>query len=149
MRDRFWETHSLDELDQDEWEALCDGCGRCCLIKLEDDETGDIHFTRVACQFLDLGCVSCSVYPQRFKKQPDCIKVTPHLVRHHADWLPPSCAYRLLSESKPLEWWHPLISGNKQTVVDAGISVAPWALSETHVSEEDWQDHVIQLDDIH
>lgn len=145
MRDKFWENYTLDELTNDEWEALCDGCGRCCLIKLQDEETEKVHFTSAACEFLDLGCVSCSVYPQRFQKQPDCLKVTPYLVKHHADWLPDTCAYRLLAENKPLNWWHPLISGNKQTVIDAGISVKPWAVSESDINETELENYVIEL----
>lgn len=105
-----------------EWESLCDRCGRCCLVKLEDEETGKIHATDIACKLFDAGTCACVAYASRQKKVSDCIKLTPDAVRT-IKWLPPTCAYRLLNEGKPLEPWHPLVSGSPSSVHEAGISV--------------------------
>lgn len=125
----FWETKTLEEMSQDEWESLCDGCGRCCLHKLRHDDTGTLSFTNVACRLLDTDTARCSDYPNRKRRVPDCVSLTPAEVRE-IDWLPPSCAYRLLAEDKKLAWWHPLVSGDPATVLQAGISVAGRAVSE-------------------
>lgn len=143
MRERFWEKYSLSELTSDEWEALCDGCGRCCLIKLEDEESGDIAFTQVACRQLDLETAACRDYPNRQRWVPDCLQLTPELVPQ-LRWLPRSCAYRRLHEKRGLANWHPLISGTRDTVRRAGISVLGRVVSESSVYEEDLFDHVIR-----
>ena len=114
-----------------EWESLCDGCGKCCLMKLEDLETGEIAFTDVACRLLDVGSCRCSRYPERRKIVPDCIQLTPALARG-VDWLPSSCAYRLLADGRDLFWWHPLVSGDPETVHLAGVSARGKAVSENH-----------------
>jgi len=125
----FWMTKRLDEMTREEWESLCDGCGRCCLHKLRDDDTGALSFTNVACRLLDLGTCRCRDYPNRRRAVPDCVSLTPQEVAA-IDWLPPSCAYRRLAEGHDLAWWHPLVSGDPETVHRAGISVAGRAVSE-------------------
>ena len=107
----FWQTKTLDEMSASEWEQLCDGCGRCCLVKLEDEDTGDIYLTRLACGLLDLKTCRCRDYAARHEKMPDCISITPEKVRT-LGWLPPTCAYRRVEEGRDLLWWHPLISGS-------------------------------------
>jgi uncharacterized protein len=119
--DPFWRK-PLEEMTRSQWESLCDGCGRCCLVKLEDEDTGDIHFTSIACRLLDAGSCRCADYPRRKAKVPDCVKLTPKRVRE-ISWLPPTCAYRLVAEGKDLYWWHHLVSGSRDTVHTARISV--------------------------
>ncbi|ARQ03057.1 hypothetical protein CAK95_18880 [Pseudorhodoplanes sinuspersici] len=118
----FWKRKTLDEMTPAEWESLCDGCGRCCLNKLEEEDTGKLFFTDVACKLLDHESCRCKNYKTRFKKVPDCVSLTPKEVRK-IDWLPPTCAYDLLAKGKDLYWWHPLVSGDPDTVHKAGVSV--------------------------
>lgn len=138
----FWETKSLVQMSEAEWESLCDGCGRCCLNKLEDWDTGEIHFTNIACTLFDGKTCQCSDYENRFDTVPDCIKLQPE---HIADykWLPPTCAYRLLEEGKPLPTWHPLITGDPTTVHKAGVSVKDLTVSEDGLTPEDYEDHLV------
>lgn len=116
----FWRK-PLAELTRREWEALCDGCGRCCLVKLEDEDTGKIHFTDVACKLFDSGTCRCRDYARRARKVHDCVKLTPENVGQ-IPWLPPTCAYRLRREGRDLPDWHPLVSGDPDSVRRAGIS---------------------------
>jgi uncharacterized cysteine cluster protein YcgN (CxxCxxCC family) len=125
---KFWEK-PLAELDRGQWEALCDGCGKCCLHKLEDSETGEIHATEVACKLLDTHSARCTNYRGRRAFVPDCIRLTAGNVARMT-WLPKTCAYRLRAEGKPLFDWHPLISGDPESVHRAGISVRGWTISE-------------------
>ncbi len=125
----FWKTKTLEQMTHEEWESLCDGCGRCCLHKLRDEETEALVFTNVACRLLDTESGRCSDYVRRHRRVPDCVTLTPALVRE-IDWLPPSCAYRRLGEGKPLAWWHPLVSGDPNTVHTSGVSVSGRAVSE-------------------
>ena len=118
--DPFWRK-GLDALSPAEWESLCDGCGRCCLVKLEDEDTGDIFYTDIACKLFDAGACRCADYAARQAKVPDCVRLTPETVRA-LPWLPPTCAYRLVKEGRDLAWWHPLVSGRPETVHEAGIS---------------------------
>ncbi len=118
----FWKTKTLDEMTSEEWESLCDGCGRCCLVKLEDEDTGQIHYTDVACILFNAETCRCVDYPNRQKKVADCVRLTPHEART-LPWLPKTCAYRLLGEGKDLPQWHPLITGDRRSVYDAGVSV--------------------------
>lgn len=117
----FWRK-PLEDLSRTQWESLCDGCGRCCLVKLEDEDNGEIHFTSIACRLLDGASCQCSDYAGRKAKVPDCVKLTPKRVRE-ISWLPPTCAYRLVAEGRDLFWWHHLISGSRDTVHQAGVSV--------------------------
>jgi uncharacterized cysteine cluster protein YcgN (CxxCxxCC family) len=128
----FWKTKSLAEMTQEEWESLCDGCGRCCLLKLEDEDTEEIVYTRLACKLLDIGACQCKSYETRREKVPDCVQLTPEAAKD-LSWLPPTCAYRLVARGEDLAWWHPLVSGDAETVHEAGISVRDYAVSEKKV----------------
>lgn len=128
----FWKTKRLDDMSQAEWESLCDGCGRCCLHKLiqeDGTEHGHLLHTNVACRLLDLHSCACSKYPTRRQHVPDCVSLTPAALRE-INWLPPTCAYRRLEEGRDLLWWHPLVSGDPETVHTAGVSVRGRAISE-------------------
>ena len=139
---RFWETKSLDELNREEWEALCDGCGRCCLLKIEDEDSGEVYYTNVVCKFHDSERCRCTAYQQRSELVPDCIKVTPEVAREQK-WLPDTCAYRLLAEGKALFDWHPLISGDPDSVHQAGISVRDKVVSEQYVHPDELPEHLV------
>lgn len=128
LRPKFWEL-PVDELNRTEWEALCDGCGQCCLHKCEDEDTGEVYPTNVACRLLDIPSARCSDYPHRKKIVPDCLKLTPRLAAS-VSWLPDTCAYRLRAEGEPLREWHYLICGDREAVHAAGISVRGKAISE-------------------
>ncbi|TKZ21018.1 YcgN family cysteine cluster protein [Shimia litoralis] len=141
---RFWERKPLAKLNQQEWEALCDGCGKCCLNKLEDADTGDVALTRVACRLLDDESCRCTQYDIRHQFVPECIVLTPKNLDEHAYWMPQTCAYRLLWEGKSLPEWHPLLTGTPKSVHDAGVSVQGWTVSEFETPEEDWEDHIIE-----
>lgn len=140
----FWKTKTLEQMSDAEWESLCDGCGRCCLEKLEDEDTGKIYFTHIACTLLDWGLCACKDYPNRSAKVSDCVRLTPENVRT-LNWLPPSCGYKLVAEGRDLYWWHPLISGDPNTVHEAGVSVRGrvWG-SEDEVDEADLEDHIVR-----
>ena len=139
----FWKTTPLEELSKPEWEALCDGCGKCCLNKLEDDD-GTVELTRVACKLLDNETCLCSKYAVRHQYVPECIVLTPRTIEDNMYWLPQTCAYRLVYEGKELKPWHPLISGNPTSVHDAGMSMIGRTVSEDSVDDEDWEDHIIE-----
>lgn len=125
-----------------EWESLCDGCGRCCLHKLEDDSDDRMYYTRVACELLDISSCRCKDYANRQKTVPDCIQLSVEQA-HFFDWLPDTCAYRLLAEGESLPEWHPLITGDPQSVIDAGVSVRHIAISES--DDIDLTEEVIAL----
>ena len=137
----FWKSKSLAEMSRAEWESLCDGCGRCCLHKLRDAETDALAYTEVACRLLDLHSCQCSDYAARKKRVPDCVKLTPKKLAA-IDWLPPSCAYRTVAEGRDLAWWHPLVSGNPESVHLAGVSVRGRAVDERKAGALD--DHVVR-----
>lgn len=144
MPDKFWETKTLEEMTHAEWESLCDGCGRCCLLKLEDEDTGRIHYTSIACRLFDEASCRCSDYARRTQEVGDCLALTPQSVRT-LTWLPKTCAYRLLAEGKPLYDWHPLLSGRAQSVVEAGISVrGRLSGHEGAVTEEETVHHIVR-----
>ena len=138
----FWKK-GLAALTTSEWEQLCDGCGRCCLVKLEDEDTDRIYFTSVGCKLLDMQSCRCTNYVGRKRHVPECIKLTPQKV-DEISWLPPSCAYRLVAEGKDLMWWHPLVSGSFETVHQAGISVRGRVVAlESEVEPDDLQDYLV------
>jgi uncharacterized protein len=138
----FWRTKSLAEMSRTEWESLCDGCGRCCLLKLEDDESGEVAYTDVACRLLDLDTCRCTRYGARRELVPDCVVLGPERLGD-LGWMPSTCAYRLLWEGKDLPWWHPLVSGSRRTVHAAGISVRHRVLSEDEVAAEDLEERIV------
>jgi uncharacterized cysteine cluster protein YcgN (CxxCxxCC family) len=140
---KFWER-PLNTLNADEWESLCDGCGKCCLNKLEDDETAEVAFTRIACRLLDDATCKCAQYPIRKQFVPECVVLTPETLPNVAYFMPTTCAYRLLYEGKPLPDWHPLLTGDPESVHAAGVSVRGWTIPEFEVDEEDWEDHIIE-----
>jgi uncharacterized cysteine cluster protein YcgN (CxxCxxCC family) len=138
----FWQTKTLTEMSRTEWESLCDGCGLCCMVRLEDEDTGEIALTRLSCRYLDIASCRCTDYANRSSNVPGCTTLQPHLVKEFT-WLPESCAYRLIDEGKPLHDWHPLISGNKESVHEAGISKRSVMISEEGIAEEEWEDYII------
>ncbi|WP_127956732.1 YcgN family cysteine cluster protein [Serratia microhaemolytica] len=144
LQPAFWQQKSLDEMSEQEWESLCDGCGQCCLHKLIDEDTDQIYFTNVACNQLNIQSCQCRNYSRRFELEEDCIKLTRANMMTF-EWLPASCAYRLIAEGKPLFPWHPLISGSKAAMHKARISVRYIAVRESEV--EDWQQHIINKPD--
>lgn len=143
QRERFWERFALEALTRDEWEALCDGCGRCCLLKLQDEEDGTVYFTDLACQYLDGHECNCRAYAERFERVPDCLQVTPALARN-CDWLPHTCTYRRLARGQGLPSWHPLVTGDQLSVHRAGVSVRGRTRSEAEVAERDYEEHIVR-----
>jgi len=138
----FWKTTPLEQMSDAQWESLCDGCGRCCLIKLEDEDSGEIAFTNVACRLLDLRRCRCRHYAQRHDMVPDCLVLRP-LRAEVLRSLPSTCAYRLLAEGRELLWWHPLVSGDPASVREAGLAVSGGAVSEKFVHPDALHEHVI------
>lgn len=137
----FWHRKTLDQLSPTEWEALCDGCAKCCLHRLEDEETREIHFTNVACRLLDHETCQCTDYSQRSVLVPDCITLNLQILQDPY-WLPNTCAYRLRAEGKELPWWHPLVSGSRETVFESGNSIRGRAVCETEA--DDLEHHLIE-----
>jgi uncharacterized protein len=133
---RFWEIKKLHEMSACEWDLLCDKCGKCCLEKTEDSNTGQIRISQIACRFLDTINCSCIIYEERLETEPDCLKLDPHNIKDFT-WLPQTCAYRRIYEGKSLEWWHHLISENTETVHEAGISVRGKVLPYGYHPSED------------
>jgi uncharacterized cysteine cluster protein YcgN (CxxCxxCC family) len=136
----FWLEKSLQDLSLEEWELLCDGCGKCCLHKLENDADGLVYYTDVACRLLNIETCRCKDYENRMREVPDCLQLNAENLAE-IDWLPTTCAYRLLFESRPLPTWHPLVSGDPDSVHHAGISVKGRCVCETEV--DDLEDHVV------
>ncbi len=141
---RFWEHKSLKQMNRTEWEALCDGCGKCCMNKLEDEDTGEVALTRVACRMFDDATCRCSQYDIRHQFVPECIVLEPKNLDKNLYWMPETCAYKLLHMGKPLYDWHPLISGNPESVHRAGVSMQDATVPELHVPDNDWEDHIIE-----
>ena len=138
----FWKRKKLDELTREEWESLCDGCARCCLYKLEDEETGEIYYTNVICRLLDTYRCRCTSYHERARLMPTCLVLNSDLVKQ-IRWMPTTCAYRLILEGKDLDWWHPLVSGGPKTVHQAGISVRYRTMAESDVEMENLEDYIV------
>ncbi|HEY0635542.1 MAG TPA: YcgN family cysteine cluster protein [Gammaproteobacteria bacterium] len=131
----FWNDKPLGELNAAEWESLCDGCGRCCLVKLEDEESGELFYTAIACAELDLESCHCRDYPNRRAHVAECITLSAATLADYP-WLPSTCAYRLVAAGQPLPAWHPLLSGNPESIHTAGISVRNFAISERDVDDD-------------
>ena len=137
----FWKTKKLGEMTTEEWESLCDRCGKCCLIKLEDEDTREIHFTSVVCKYIDLKTCRCTRYGKRTRLVPQCLDLKQHDFAEF-DWLPSTCAYRLLSDGEDLPAWHPLLTGNGKSVEKAGISIKSYAMKEAEIDRP--EEHVIR-----
>lgn len=137
----FWKTKTLAEMTTEEWESLCDNCGKCCLNKLEDEDTGEIYFTSAVCDLIDLETCRCTRYTERCTVVPECIDLKQHDFAEY-NWLPSTCAYRLLTDGKELPAWHPLVSGNPDSVQEAGVSISSYAMKESEV--DDLEDHIIE-----
>ena len=138
----FWQRKSLEEMTREEWESLCDGCGKCCLIKLQDEDTEELAFTDVVCHLFDCETCLCTDYKNRTVRVPDCIEVTPENAGA-LQWMPPSCAYRLLAEGEDLAWWHPLVSGDRRTVEQAGMSAKDRVILEGEVEMDELEDRIV------
>jgi len=137
----FWKEKSLAEMNREEWELLCDGCGKCCLHKLEDEDTGDIHHTNVSCRFLDPDTIRCGKYLTRQRFVGNCVVMSADLL-DQLPWMPSTCAYRLLYEGKDLFDWHPLVSGDKDSVIKAGQTVRGRTIDEREAGE--FEDHLVE-----
>ena len=137
----FWETKKLAEMTAEEWESLCDNCGKCCLHKLEDEDTGKIAFTSVACRLINLNTCRCTRYNERTKLVAECLDIRKLDVEKY-NWLPSTCAYRLLNEGKKLPAWHPLLTGSPGSVKRAGVSISSYAIKESMAM--DLEDHIIE-----
>jgi uncharacterized cysteine cluster protein YcgN (CxxCxxCC family) len=142
MVNDWWNRKTLAELDRNEWEALCDGCGKCCLHKLEDADSGEVHYTKVRCRYLDEQACRCSDYENRTVLVPECIEL--HAENSASlDWLPNTCAYRLRAQLQPLPQWHPLVSGDANSVHEAGVSIRGRAISEEYVHPDGYDEHIV------
>ena len=139
----FWVAKKLHEMSAAEFESLCDGCGKCCLHKLEDEDTGDVYYTKVACRYLDHNSCRCQAYTERQQLVAECAVLTPESVKD-TYWLPETCAYRLVDEGLPLFDWHPLVSGDPQSVHAAGMSVAGKVVHENAVAPDDYEDYIVR-----
>ena len=143
-RERFWERFPIAELTGEEWESLCDGCGRCCLLKFQDSDDGPVTYTNVSCRILDSGNCRCRNYPARSQIVPDCVRLDASRLAEAAGWLPRSCAYRRLHEGKRLPDWHPLITGDPSTVEAAGISMIGKTICETEIDMDDLEQYAME-----
>ena len=143
LRPRFWETIPLKKMTAPEWEALCDGCGKCCLNKIEYEDTGEVEYTRIACRLLDGESCRCGKYEIRHQFVPECIVLSPKTIEKNLYWLPETCAYKLLWTHKPLPAWHPLLTGDPESVHAAGVSVRGLTIPEFEVPDEEWEEHII------
>ncbi len=141
---RFWEKKRLEQMSPDEWEALCDGCGKCCMNKLEDEDTGEVALTRVSCRLFDDTTCRCAQYDIRHQFVPECIVLKPANMAQNLYWMPETCAYKLMYNGAPLPEWHPLLSGSQDSVHLAGVSMQGATVPEYEIDEDDWEDHIIE-----
>jgi uncharacterized cysteine cluster protein YcgN (CxxCxxCC family) len=141
-KDRFWEKIPILELSEEQWESICDGCCQCCAHKLIDDDTEQVFKTNVVCKYLDTEGCHCTVYPERQKLVPDCIKITPENAGE-LDWFPETCGYRLIANNKPLPKWHPLETGDPNTVKNAGVTITGKVICESKIDEDDLEDFIV------
>lgn len=138
----FWKSKALGEMTAEEWESLCDGCGKCCLQKLEDEDSGEVYYTRVVCRYMTDDC-RCSEYPRRHELVPNCVWLKPEDVDQFF-WLPQTCAYRVVAEGRDLPEWHPLVAGDSNRIHAVEASISHWSLvRDNEVPEEDWEDYII------
>jgi uncharacterized cysteine cluster protein YcgN (CxxCxxCC family) len=137
----FWQEKSLNEMTTEEWESLCDNCGKCCLHKLEDEDTGEILYTSVVCDLIDLKSCRCTQYSERCTLVPGCLDLKQHDFSDYT-WLPTTCAYKLLADGKELPAWHPLVSGSSETVNEAGVSISSYAMKESEIDQI--EEHIIE-----
>lgn len=138
----FWKNKPMNALTPSEWESICDGCGRCCLQKLEDEDTGDVYYTDVVCRYFNESTCQCTQYQKRSVLVPRCVKLTyEDIDRFH--WLPSSCSYKVLHDTGDLPEWHPLLSKDNKSVQNAGVSIQGKVISEANVNEDDWEDRII------
>lgn len=144
LRPGFWRGRALDDLSHAEWEALCDGCGRCCLLKLEDEDTGAVAYTDIACRLFDDATCRCGNYAARRRLVKGCVKLSPETIQRDKDWMPKTCAYRILAEGGDLPEWHYLVSGSRETVREAGISVHHRTVPEWEVDEDEYEERIIE-----
>lgn len=138
----FWQRKTLQEMTTGEWESLCDGCAKCCLVKLQDEDTDEVAYTNVVCQYMDEQNCQCTEYQARHELVPNCVWLKPSMVEEFF-WLPDTCAYRLVGEGKPLPAWHHLLSGDKNTVHEAEFSVKNKVINERFVHEDDLEDYIV------
>ncbi len=141
--EKFWEHKTLSQMTHDEWEAVCDGCGLCCLVKLVDADTEELLYTRIVCRLMERGTCRCSDYDNRLEKVSDCVQFTPDTIGD-IDWLPESCGYVRLAAGKKLSPWHPLLSGDPKSVHESGISIMDWSVLETEENMADPIDYIIE-----
>jgi uncharacterized cysteine cluster protein YcgN (CxxCxxCC family) len=139
----WWQEKTLDELTVGEWEALCDGCAKCCLHKLQDEDSGEVFYTKVRCRYLDEQTCRCSDYANRSVLMPNCIKLRPGEM-DALDWLPSTCAYRLRAQGQPLPAWHPLVSGDADSIHGAGISIRGRAISDEYIHPDGYDEHIVR-----
>jgi uncharacterized protein len=138
----FWKGKTLEQLSPEEWEGLCDGCGQCCLYKLEDEDSGDLYLTNVVCRFLDHQTCQCQVYTDRHQAVPTCVQLTPKNVLE-LKWIPPTCAYKLIAEGKELPEWHPLVCGERVSLRKTEFFIGDRVISETEADMDDLENYVI------
>ena len=142
LEHEYWKKKKLTEMNTEEWEALCDGCARCCLYKFQDEDTDEVFYTNVICRLLDTYRCRCSDYPNRSRLVPTCLVLNADLVKQ-LSWMPKTCAYRLVAEGKDLAWWHPLVSGSSETVHQAGISMRNRAIPEKDADMDNLEDYIV------
>lgn len=143
--DRFWETVPFDQMTDEQWESICDGCAQCCAHKLQDEDTDEIFYTNVVCEYLDIQKCQCTVYGERHTHVPDCIKITPENAKE-LSWIPESCGYKLLAKGKSLPEWHPLLTGNRDSTEKANMSIRNKVISEADILMNDLEDYLVEED---